>query len=139
MRLSSASREINGKAFESYSLRLEAPGAERADIIVSRGGPTKVRKIAIDCERTRFEFDDAKPSTKLISIERDSGISHTMSYDTAIEPLRAELLSFLDCVQSQRQSALSSFSDGLHVVSMLETAERYACSTNSRPPVVSAL
>lgn len=102
--------------------------------------PDKVRRMTVVGSKKMMVFDDVHPTEKIRIY--DKGVQVPKHYDTYAgfhysykygdivipkidgdEPLRTELDHFIDCIKNN-QTPLSCGWDGLHVVQILEAAER---------------
>ncbi|MBI5536627.1 MAG: Gfo/Idh/MocA family oxidoreductase [Deltaproteobacteria bacterium] len=118
------------------TLELETALGLRANLLVSRAGDRKVRRIEIQCERGRVEFDDTAACDKL-SVQRDDDrVVRHPSLESA-EPLREEVRAFLRAVRDCTPPP-TGLSEGLAVVTLLAQAGAVIESSLSSPPPVFA-
>jgi predicted dehydrogenase len=118
------------------TLELETASGLRANLLVSRAGERKIRRIEIQCERGRVEFDDTAPSDKLSVQRDDDSVVRHPSFEPA-EPLREEVRAFLRAVRDCTPPP-TNLSEGLAVVTLLAQAGAVIESSLSSPPPVFA-
>jgi len=123
-----ALRSTNGGE-ETVSLEVVYPGSALLHIEVSWRDPDKVRRMTIVGTRQRAVFDDLDERKVRIydnghhSAQPEPGETAFIPQIDAAEPLRQECLHFVDCVQGGGHPR-SDAADGIHVVRVLEAAER---------------
>jgi predicted dehydrogenase len=118
------------------TLELETASGLRANLLVSRAGERKIRRIEIQCDRGRVEFDDTAASDKLSVWRGDESVAMHPPCEPA-EPLREEVRAFLRAVRDGTPPP-TSLSEGLAVVSLLAQAGGMIESALSSPPVFAA-
>jgi predicted dehydrogenase len=113
--------------------------------------PDKVRRMTVVGSKKMMVFDDVQPTEKIRIY--DKGVEVPKHYDTFAgfhysykygdilipkisgdEPLRAELDHFIDCIKNN-ETPLSCGWDGLHVVQILEAAEK-SLKNENKPVLV---
>lgn len=111
---------------------LAFPSGVRAHIFVSWLHPFKEQKLVVVGDRKMAVFNDVEKTDKLVlyphSIEWKNQMpvanradGQPVSYDV-IEPLRAECLHFLDCVET-RKPPRTDGSEGLRVLEVLQSCQ----------------
>ena len=134
-----------GKAFlqdgieDVVFLNLTFPRGEMAQVQLSWLDPRKERKLTVVGSRKMLEFDDTSPTEKLRIF--DKGFGRPPDFDSygeylsirhgdvliprveMVEPLRVELLHFVDCAL-QGKAPTTGGQEGLEVVRILEAADR---------------
>lgn len=134
----------NGTAGEeTVSLEVSYPPAATLHLEVSWRDPDKVRRMTIVGTRQLAVFDDLAESKVCIYDNGRHQGAPAPGEDPALvpdlepdEPLRRECLHFIDCIRSGRRPR-SDAADGLHVVQVLEAAER-SLSAHGAPVAVEA-
>jgi predicted dehydrogenase len=112
---------------------LEFRSGVRAHIFVSWLHPYKEQKLVVVGAQRMAVFDDVRTEGKLVvydqGVEFVNGEAVTRRSDGVVEeigsgePLRAECLHFLQCIETRRQP-LTDGESGLRVLQVLEAAER---------------
>jgi len=114
--------------------------------------PDKIRRMTVVGSKKMMVFDDVQPTEKIRIY--DKGVEVPKHYDTFAEfhysykygdivipridggePLHTELAHFIDCIEND-ETPLSCGSDGLHVVQILEAAEK-SLKNENRPVLLS--
>ena len=121
-------------------LTIQFPGCVMADLRVSWLDPCKIRSITIVGSKRMIVYDDIEPVEKIKIY--DKGVEIQPYTDTLEEfhlayrygeaepyplnwrePLRAECLHFIECIQKQAIPRSSGF-DGLQVIQVIEAAQK---------------
>lgn len=120
-------------------LSLYFPGSTMADVRVSWLDPCKIRRITIVGSKKMIIYDDIEPVDKVKICDKGVDVQpytdtleefhlayrygETVPYPLEWqEPLKAECLHFLDCVQNGK-TPITDGQEGLSVVQVLEAAE----------------
>jgi UDP-2-acetamido-3-amino-2,3-dideoxy-glucuronate N-acetyltransferase len=111
---------------------MEFPSGVKAHIFVSWLHPFKEQKLVIIGDKKMAVFDDTRAEQKLmlyphtIEWQRREAIAHKMDGQSipveSTEPLLAECVHFLDCIQNNHQP-LTNAEEGLRVLKILAASE----------------
>jgi len=113
--------------------------------------PDKIRKMTVVGSKKMMVFDDVQPTEKIRIY--DKGVEIPKHYDTYAEfhysykygdivipkidgdePLRTQLDHFIDCIIND-ETPLSCGKDGLHVIQILEAADK-SLNDENKPVVI---
>jgi UDP-2-acetamido-3-amino-2,3-dideoxy-glucuronate N-acetyltransferase len=129
---------------------LDFPSGVKAHVFVSWLHPFKEQKLVVVGDRKMAVFDDVEPADKLllyphaitwknhVPIITRRAAAQPVSFDPG-EPLRAECLHFLECIQT-RQTPRTDGQEGLRVLTVLQQCQKvlgHRVPLNGHTPVQS--
>lgn len=136
-------REGDGPA----EIRLSFASGLAARVRVSRVHPRRERTFAATLEKGRLVFDDTEPWERKLAVYRSPARAESASVDGEVveyvtlvpqEPLVAECLHFLECMETRRLPMTDGL-DGCGVIEVLENAGTSPAHGSARPDSDGAL
>jgi predicted dehydrogenase len=109
------------------NLTLSYANGFHAHVHVSWMCPVKIRRVLLGGSRRMLVYDDLAPASRVALYDCDAG--HPSSHPTRvdepdrIEPLRAVVEHFIDCIEAAKRP-ITDGAAGLRVVRQLEAADR---------------
>lgn len=126
---------VNPDIYDTTLTTLEFKNGVKSHIYVNWLHPFKEQKLVVVGSEKMAVFDDVKKKDKLVVYphiirlidgeipEAQKADAHPVEFDDKKEPLKEELLHFIDCVE-KRTTPKTDGVEGLNVLNILERAEK---------------